>query len=62
MEVGIEEKDKVFVERIKEATIKSKLIDRVVKKALATKEGGWERLGTLIEWQKHIYVLKDKKL
>ena len=64
MEVGIEGQDKDFIERINEAMFKKKMINRVVKKALAGKEKEWEQLSphTAIKWQKHQYVPKDKKL
>jgi len=61
MEVGIEGQDKEFIDQIKEAIMKRKIIDRVVEKALARKEKGWEYPLDLIKWQKQIYVLKDKK-
>jgi len=37
MEVGIEGQDKDFVERINKAMFKKKMVDRIVKKALAGK-------------------------
>ena len=39
MEVGIDGQDKDFVERIEEAMLKKKIVDRVIKKAL-TGHGG----------------------
>jgi len=41
-----------------------KIVDRVVKKALAGKEKGWEQLASnySIKWQEQIYVPKDKRL
>ena len=62
MEVGIEGQDKNFVEQINEAMFKKKMIDRVVKKALAGKEKEWEREERMITWQNCIYVPKDTKL
>src|SRR5882762_8135200 len=62
MEVGIEGQDKEFIEQIKEVMMKKRVINRVVEKALAGKEKGWEYPLDLIEWQKQIYVPKDKKL
>ena len=38
MEVGIEGRDIEFINRINEAMLKRKMIDRVVEKALAGKE------------------------
>ena len=62
IEIGIEGQDKEFVEQIKEATMKKKVINTVVKNALAGKDKGWGNPLDLIEWQKRIYVPKDKKL
>ena len=44
--------------------LKKKRVDRVVKKALAGKEKGWEQQVPLdvIKWQEQIYIPKDKKL
>ena len=44
MEVGIDGQDKDFIEGINEAMFKKKMVDRVVEKALAGKEKGWEQL------------------
>ena len=64
MKVSIEGQVKEFVEQINKAMIKRKMVNRVVKKALAGKEKGWEQLAPhcTIKWQEWIYVPKDKKL
>src|SRR5882762_7491015 len=44
--------------------MKKKMVDRVVEKAIAGNEKGWEQLTPLceIKWQERLYVPRDKKL
>ena len=58
MEVSVEGQDEILVEQIKATMMKKKMVDRVVEKAIAGNEKGWEQLTPLceIKWQERLYV------